>query len=300
MSRRAIAGKMVDGGSACGSGALWTSLLLLVWLLAGCAAPVKQVTAAQAQAIELNRRGVESFEAGELARAQQLFEAALRLERAVENEEGIALNVLNLAQCLQRQGQPEQAARLLDTLLGEATLAYSAPRRTQAMMQQALLALQRKDVAQALLWQQRAGALCGSDCALAGKLLNLAARLALEQGDAARAGRDALAALARNRAAGDEVEVANALRLQGAAELALGRPAQARQVLLEALALDKDSAAGDKIYQDLLLLGHASDDTGQRRRYWQRALAVAQAAGRAQSVKEVEQLLAALPPGLAN
>ena len=272
----------------------WAGVLAWVALLAaltGCAAP-KVLSPSQAQAVALNRQGMDSFAAGDIVRAQQAFEAALRLERAVENEEGIALNLLNLAQCYQRLGKPELAAVMLDQLLDSGGVAFSAQRRAEAALQHALLAFQRQDMPAAERWQREGAALCG-DCAMAGKLRSLAARLALQRGDAQEALKAAGEALARS--GDDSVEKANALRLQGAAQLALGQKSAAEAALLQALALDKDSGLPDKVLQDLQLLGHAGADAAAQRRYWRRALAVAQASGKAAAVKELESAIAALP-----
>lgn len=272
----------------------WT--VTLAWLvlltgLAGCATP-KTLSPSQAQAVALNRQGMDSFTAGDIVRAQQAFEAALRLERAVENEEGIALNLLNLAQCYQRLGKPELSAAMLDQLLDSGGVAFSAQRRAEAALQHALLAFQRQDMTAAERWQRDGAALCG-DCALAGKLRSLAARLALQRGDAQEALEAASDALAKS--GDDNVEKANALRLQGAAQLALGQKPAAEAALLQALALDKDGGLPDKVLQDLQLLGHAGADTAAQRRYWRRALAVAQASGKAAAIKELESAIAALP-----
>lgn len=260
-------------------------------LLAACGTQ-KVLSPSQAQAVALNRQGMDSFAAGDTVRALHAFEAALQLERAVENEEGIALNLLNLAQCYQRLGKPELAAAMLDQLLDGGGVVFSPQRRAEAALQHALLALQRNDAGAADKWQREGAAMCG-DCALAGKLNGLAARLALQRGDAQDALKSAGEALAKS--GDDAVEKANALRLQGVAQLALGQKAAAEAALLQALALDKDGGLPDKVLQDLQLLGHAGSDVAAQRRYWRRALAVAQAAGKTAAVKDIEAGLAALP-----
>ncbi|MRV73300.1 tetratricopeptide repeat protein [Duganella sp. FT92W] len=265
--------------------------VLCMALLAACGTQ-KVLSPSQAQAVALNRQGMDSFAAGDTVRALHAFEAALQLERAVENEEGIALNLLNLAQCYQRLGKPELAAAMLDRLLDGGGVVFSPQRRAEAALQHALLALQRNDAGAADKWQREGAALCG-DCALAGKLNGLAARLALQRGNAEDALKSAGEALAKS--GDDAVEKANALRLQGAAQLALGQKAAAEAALLQALALDKEGGLPDKVLQDLQLLGHAGSDVAAQRRYWRRALAVAQAAGKTAAVKDIEAALGALP-----
>lgn len=269
----------------------WVACVAAMAALAGCATP-KVLSPAQAQAVALNRQGMDGFAAGDIVRARQAFEAALRLERAVENEEGIALNLLNLAQCHQRLGQPEQAAAMLDQVLDSGAVAFSPQRRAEAALQHALLAFQHQRLAAAERWQRDGVALCG-ECAMAGKLRSLGARLALQRGDAQAALTAAGDALARS--GDDSVEKANALRLQGAAHLALGQKPVAEAALLQALALDKDGGLPDKVLQDLQLLGHAGADPAAQRRYWRRALAVAQASGKTVAVTEIERAIAALP-----
>lgn len=269
-------------------------------LLGACAAPAPPRSAPQSRAIELNGQGLARYQSGDYARAQALFEQALTLEQGMENEDGIALNLLNLAQCLQIQGQPEQAERRLDALLDSQGLHFSAARRAEAGLQKALLALRRRDLPGAARWQTEAQRACAGDCAAAGKLGNLGARLALERGEAAAALAAAGAALARNRADGDALETANALRLMASAQLMLGDRAQAAVALAEALALDKRAGHSDKIYQDLLLLGRAASDPGEQRMYWIRAQNVARAGGTPQALKEVNELLATLPAAVSN
>ncbi|MBY0239605.1 MAG: tetratricopeptide repeat protein [Burkholderiaceae bacterium] len=275
----------------------WRARLVLVicmaWMaaLAGCATP-KALSPGQAQAVALNRQGMDSFAGGDMVRAQQAFEAALQLERAVENEEGIAVNLLSLAQCQQRLGKPERAVALLDQVLDGGALAFHPRHRAEAALQHALLAFQRQDLAAAERWQRDGAAICGG-CAMAGKLRALGARLALQRGDAVDALKAAGDALASS--GDDTVEKANALRLQGAAHLALGQQPAAEAALLQALALDKDGGLPDKVLQDLQLLGHAGADPAVQRRYWRRALAVAQAIGKAAAVEEIERALSALP-----
>jgi tetratricopeptide (TPR) repeat protein len=294
----AVAGRRPARQASGAAGRWWkapvralAAMLACAVLLAGCAAP-KVLSPSQAQAFALNRQGMDSFTAGDTVRAQHAFEAALRLERAVENEEGIALNLLNLAQCYQRLGKPEQAAAMLDQLLDGGGAVFSSQRRAEAALQHALLALQRNDAAAADRWQRDGAALCG-DCALAGKLRSLAARLALQRGDAGAALQAAGDALAKS--GDDTVEKANALRLQGAAHLALGQKPAAEAALSQALSLDKEGGLPDKVLQDLQLLGHAGADVAAQRRYWRRALAVAQAAGKTAAAKEIETAIAALP-----
>lgn len=265
-------------------------------LLASCAAAPEAPPPARQQASALNLRGVELHRAGDHAGAARLFLDAATRSQAIEDEEGLAQALLNLARTLQAQGRTLDADAALARLLDNAPPGMPPARRAEGLLQRALLALGRGERAAALRWHGEAQAAChaGPACTLAPVLLNLGARLALESGDAAGALRQAQAALPRHRNAGNRVETANALRLAGAAMLALGRPFDAAPLLAEALQLDKALAQSDKICHDLTLLGQASLGA-ERRAYWRRALAVASAAGMRREQAELEARLAALP-----
>lgn len=272
--------------------------LALAALLAACGTAPPTPPARQ-QAVSLNLRGVELHRQGDHAGAARLFNDAANRAQAIEYEDGLAQSLLNLARTLQAQGRPAESEAALVRLLEGAAPDMPPVRRAEAMLQRALLALGRGEHEAALRWHGQAQAACagsgaGASCALGPALQNLGARLALERGDAAVALRQALAALAQHRSAGNRIETANALRLAGAAELAQRRPAQAAPLLREALQLDKALAQSDKICHDLILLGHAAAGP-ERRAYWRRALAVAAAAGLRREQGELEARLAALP-----
>jgi tetratricopeptide (TPR) repeat protein len=98
----------------------------------------------------------------------------------------------------------------------------------------------------------------------------LQARLTLEKGDARRALDLAETALSRFRTHENQQEVANLLRVQGDARLALGDFSSARRALEEALNIDKALALPAKIALDLASLARAAlaaQDTEARARY---------------------------------
>lgn len=268
--------------------------VVLLVLLAGCATAPEPAAPARRNADTLNARGAELHRAGDLNGAARLFEQAQVQSQAIEYEDGIAQSLLNLARTRQAQGQAGEADAVLATMLDGVPLAYTPARRAEALAQRTVLALARGDQAAAARWHGEARQACGKDCALQATLLNLGARIALERGDAPDARRQAEAALPQHRAARNRIETANALRLIGAAALAQGDRQAATQALQEALAIDKALAHSDKIFQDLVLLGHAAGRPEQRG-YWQRALQVAGAAGMRREQAELQARLDSLP-----
>ncbi|MDM0066518.1 tetratricopeptide repeat protein [Variovorax sp. J31P207] len=262
-------------------------------LLAACSTPPARSTA-QIRAQGFNTQGMDRYKAGDLPHALTYFEQALQLAQSIEDDDAIAVARLNLSMVYLGMGRQDEALKQLDGVLDEPRLAFSNDRRAEAALRRAM-AVQAGDRAGAAQALDRADALCGSRCAVRGKILNLKAYLALTSGRAEeglRFAQQAHGALAKD----DALERANALRLQGSACIALKTPAAAVAPLEEALKLDKAAGASEKIYQDLLLLGQASADRPELARdYWSRAHDVALAADNKAGAERTAKLLASAP-----
>lgn len=247
-------------------------------LLAGCAAPRPPLAAPKAHAIELNNQAIDLFERHDYARALISFQQALAQEQAIEDEDGIARNWLNLSLVYQRMGRTAEAEQALDNILQERKIAFSDDHRAQAALRKGLLAAQRNARTVAGQWLEQAEGYCAARCPLLGKLLNFRARLELDTGRAEQAAQSARLALASNRTANDKAEIANALRLQASADLRMNNPGSAIPSLQEALAIDKALGASGHIHQDLMLLGEANADRpAMAETYRERARGVARA-----------------------
>ncbi|MDM0079379.1 tetratricopeptide repeat protein [Variovorax sp. J31P179] len=262
-------------------------------LLAACSTPPVRSTA-QIRAQGFNTQGMDRYKAGDLPHALTYFEQALQLAQSIEDDDAIAVARLNLSMVYLGMGRQDEALKQLDGVLDEPRLAFSNDRRAEAALRRAM-AVQAGDRAGAAQALDRADALCGSRCAVRGKILNLKAYLALTSGrpeEGLRFAQQAHGALAKD----DALERANALRLQGSACIALKTPAAAVAPLEEALKLDKAAGASEKIYQDLLLLGQASADRPELARdYWSRAHDVALAADNKAGAERTAKLLASAP-----
>jgi len=105
-----------------------STFLLALLLLSACSHETPVVRSArEEQAIDFNQRAQRAFMRGEYQTAAGLYENALRLDAAIENVDGIAVNLLNLAKVNQALGKPELAQQYLDRLLHEKALYF--PRR---------------------------------------------------------------------------------------------------------------------------------------------------------------------------
>jgi len=223
------------------------------------------------------------------------FRRAVEIERSVENEDGVAANLINLSIARQRAGDRTAARAAVAEVLDSPLMHFPPGRVAEAALRSAILLTEEREVEGAAKALERSRSLCAGRCPLTGKIDNVAAQLALLGGRNEEARAAAQRALSANRSRGDREEIANSLRLLGAAALALGKPAEVEPLAKEALEIDKQLAVPSKIFRDLVLLGRAAKARGNAEDAAQllgRALAVARAAGDQAAVAEVQNLLA--------
>lgn len=247
-------------------------------LVYGCAGSAPAPTATERQAVALNQRATRAFEQGDHSRAAALYESALRLNIAIENVDGIAVNALSLARAHQAGDDAPAAHRALDRLLANGPLEFPRERRAEAQARKALLYLDAGDAARAAESSGQALASCG-DCPALAAIQVLSGRAALAGGDYAAALQWAARALATSV---QPVERANALRLTGEVRLARGEHQAALQPLEQALEIDRGMGLPARIFRDLMALGRAQLQLGNRvaaRNLFTRAREVSEAAG---------------------
>lgn len=239
--------------------------LCSLMLLSACGSVDEVVRSARLeQATDFNQRGQRAFQRGEYQAAATLYESALQLDVAIENENGIAINTLNLARVNLVLGKTELAQRLLDRLLEDKALRYAPQHLAEAAVQKALLRLHESDAAGAAQWTDRAAAFCESDCRIAGVIDNVRAGIALREKDADKAMQ--LSERAASANSGVPLEYANSLRLMASARLMRNEPDAALRLSEEALLIDKSLGLPEKIRQDLLLSAQAHEKLGQSER----------------------------------
>ncbi len=255
--------------------------MVLGLLVAGCGSAPPRLSESQTAALAWNQRGETAFARGDYARALEYYRQALDLNRATEDVDGIARELVNLATVHRRLGERDRARAALDELLAPDGVPFSAAQRAEASHRLALYAAEDGDAAGARALSERAVMLCAG-CPAEGAILNFQAGLRLAAGDAAAARDLATRALAPNRRHGDAVEEANSLRLAADAALALKDYAAAAAGYRAALTLDKTGGRPHKIAADLLGLGDAARAQGHSREageYFRRARSVAEAGG---------------------
>lgn len=271
----------------------WRILPFLSLLLAACAMPAPLPPPRLMAAVEANNQAAAALARAELAQAERLYLKALAHDRAIENVEGIALDLLGLAQTYQRAGRADEARRAAALVNDNALPGVSAQRLAEAALQGATLAMSRADWQEAARQVQEAETHClPKPCALEGRLANLKAQLAIIGNRLDEAWAHARRAIALAEAANDRAELANALRSAGNAGL-FTDPAQGLRQVERALVIDKQLALSGKIQRDLVLLGRlhlALGDRGQAARMYARARGVAEADGNAAGIAEVVKL----------
>ncbi len=294
-----------------------TRVLLAALLLAvaGCSqtptattVAARQVAARHAAAIEANRRGEAYVRHGELENAARSYREALRLSQSLEDPEGIAANAISLSIVRQRQGRLSDARASLAVIdeyavLAQPNLRFAPLRLAEAELRHALLDLDERRFSTAENHVSSAARHCGERCPLSAAIHNVRAQLALEAGRLEAAAASAGAARDASRAASDNAELANALRLLGIAALRSGDAGAARASLEQALALDRELGAPRKIALDLLALGRAAALSGDReaaRAYYARALAVSEADRDSTGVAHARALLDAVDKAAAT
>jgi len=192
-------------------------------------------------------------------------------------------------------GQRALALQALDQLLTARSATTPEALKAEAAYRRAVFDFDAGDSANAAQWLERAQGLCpAGNCELAGRMLNLKARMVLARKQLDAAENDAKRALELNRRRNDPIEEANSLRILADIAAHRGQHAQAVTAYEQALALDKQAAAPGKIALDLLGAGRslaAAGKTKEAAEYAERALRVAESIGDERGQQEAKALL---------
>jgi tetratricopeptide (TPR) repeat protein len=273
---------------------------VLALLAAACGSAPPRPSESEEHAVQLNNRAQSAYRSGDLPAARALYRQALAANRAIENSNGIAAELMNIATVERQLGDSTRAHAALDEILVTPAVPFSGAQRAEAAYRKAYFFFDDGQRTQASEWLEQARVLCGAkECAADGKAGNLRARLALGQADAGAAFGYARGALAINTKYEDRAEQGNSLRLMGDAALKLGDSMGAEQFYSDALALDKALGAPQKIVLDLIGVGYSLRAQGRRSEaaeYFRRAQSVAIGAGDEAAVELARRLLNSASP----
>ncbi len=256
--------------------------LLLSLLLVACgSAPPPRLPQALEQANAADKDARRALTGGELLRAQHGFAKTLVLKQALDDTEGVATTLINLATVTHQLHEDEAALIWLDKILLEKVRIYAPEFHLTAAFRKAVILanLARLDEADSVL--QLAEKSCAKKCPTRFGIEALRARLLLLKGDAE--GALALAQAASKEAQAGKEEQANALRVVAAAEERLARFAGALQHYQAVLEMDKSLALGARIGEDLNGMARVSKQLGREEEsamYARRAVLVNEALNR--------------------
>ncbi len=257
-----------------GSALACTVLLLAVVCCAGN--PAVPMSSARMEAIRHNQRGIKAEAEGRSPQALLEFTESLRINRAIENSEGIVVALVNSSRVHRHNGD---AVAALAAINGAIPLALpQSPLYFEVTFEMAQVKLALGEVAVAYEWALKATG--AEDTLQRGMKKNLVARILYLKGNLTEAEAAVRDALSINREAGMRDEEANSLRLLGDILIGSKRSAEAGQFCDQALAIDKAAGKSRKIAADLRCLAAMSvslNDPDQALAFYQRAFAVSSA-----------------------
>jgi len=237
--------------------------LIFLFILPACGTTPPAPSEKQLAGIALNNRAERAFKEGRLKKALSLYNEALSAGRSIEDNYGIAANLISLAAVHKRLGDHESAHRYLDEALDTTLIDFPPEKRAEAAFIKGILYLEAGQVADALKMADLALTPCSpSACKATGQAYNLKARLSLMDGDGARAEALARKALDVNKKFKNMEEAANSLRLIGDGALSSRQFTKAAESYSEALIIDKRLGISTKIASDLRGLGAVEFERG--------------------------------------
>jgi tetratricopeptide (TPR) repeat protein len=256
-----------------------SALLISLVCLAGCADKTTAVfSRTRMEAIRHNQRGITAESRGRHAQALEDFAESLRINRSIENSEGVVVSLINSSRVLRQNGNNEAARVMLNGAVQFVT--PESPLNSEFSFEMAQVLLTAGALDQAVPWVSQAGA--AETGAQHGRRINLLARLRYLQGNLTEADKLVREALLINRENGAREEEANSHRTLADIMAAGSRHAEAANSYTTALDIDKDLGTSRKIAADLRGLAHlyrAQSDLDHALVYYRRAVDVSSAGG---------------------
>jgi len=243
-------------GGGIGRGAMFCVLFSVFCLLfIGCGGPsATTLSSIHAQAIEYNRNAAKAAEKGDYEKALDYYMEALRINQSVENTEGIAVNLINIAVIYQKNGNVPEAERFIEMVFSTPDISESI--KAEAAFEKARLFLKEKELSKAKEWVNKSMAL--NKGIREGSRWNLLGRVAFMEGRHDEALAIANTALKLNRENKQRIEEANSLRLIAEISAQTDRYEESREFYMRALEIDKEAGDSKKIAIDLMGLGELS------------------------------------------
>lgn len=221
---------------------------ILLLSMAACGSAPARLPAAVDQANKADQAAHRALRDGDLMRARELFGQSMLIQQSLENIPASAMAAINLSSVNHKLGETGAALGLLDGVLADHAPLVPVELRAAAEFRKGVILTDNSQFDAANSALQLALQLCNNQCVLMPGINNLRARLTFEKQDYA-ATLEIVESVLKEGA--DKEEKANALRLAGAAEYALGQHQTALDHYNAALQLDKLLALSGRIVEDL-------------------------------------------------
>lgn len=252
-------------------------LAVLLLSVAACGSAPPRQPAAIEQASKIDMAAHRALRDGDLMRARELFRQSMLMQQSLDNNPASAMAAINLSSVAHKLGDDGSALLLLDAILADRSALIPEELRAAAAFRKSIILVDMGKGPEAELALQLASNECNNRCAYAAGINNLRARFSLQKGEFAAA----LEMAKSGMGGGDKEEQANARRVAGAAEQALGQHESALAHYQAALELDKELAYSSRIAEDLKGASKALENLGRKAEaeiYSRRAEVVVEAA----------------------
>jgi len=261
--------------------------IALLFVFIGCGGPsAPTLSAVHEKAVEHNQKAAKALENGDYEKALAYYMEALRVNRSIENTEGIAVNLINIAVLYQKKGNTSSAHEFVD-------IAFSIPDvsneiRSDAAYEKARIYLKGENTAKAKEWVNNSLSL--NRGLREGSRWNLMGRIALTEGKYEEALTIANTALRFNRENKQRAEESNSLRLMADINAQKGLYSESRELYKKSLEIDKELGDSKKIAMTLRRIGTLSLKQGHFQdavTFYMRAYDVSSSAGDTEGTSEV-------------
>jgi tetratricopeptide (TPR) repeat protein len=237
-------------------------LAFALMALTACSSPATaRLPALVEQAQTADKEARRALRNGDLARAQRSFSRLLTLQQSLDDTEGAAITLINLATVSHQLHDEIGALAWLDKVLLEKTTIYPAAAKTSAYFRRAVILVNLQRLSEAVESMQEAQKGCAEKCPEQLGISVLHARILLLQGDAQTA--LTLAQQVLKNASVDTEENTNAMRVLAEAEERLLRYPDSLAHYQQALAADKQLGLSARMAEDLHGLARVAKKLGQ-------------------------------------
>ncbi|MDI6745070.1 MAG: tetratricopeptide repeat protein [Thermodesulfovibrionales bacterium] len=229
--------------------------IALLFVFIGCGGPsAPTLSAVHEKAVEHNQKAAKAVEKGDYEKALAYYTEALKINRSIENTEGIAVNLINIAVLFQKKGDVSRDHEFIDIALSIPGINNEI--RSDAAYEKARIYLKEKNFAKAKEWVNISLSL--NKGIFEGSRWNLMGRISFTEGKYDEALTMANTALNLNIENKQRSEEANSFRLMAEVNAKKGTYSESKTYYIKALEIDKELGNSKKIAMTLRAMGMLS------------------------------------------